>query len=90
MATGLAVVTTDTQGNRDVVVHGDNGLLFAPEDVSELARCLVDVLSDEAKATRLGQSALSTVKSRFSLETVADSYIRLYSQLLEETCPRKP
>ena len=89
MATGLAVITTDTQGNRDVVAHGDNGLLFAPEDESELARCLVDVLSDESKATRLGQSALATVKTRFSLETVADSYIRLYSKLLGETCPRK-
>ena len=84
MATGLATVVTDTQGNRDVVGCGENGLLFPAEGVSDLAEYLVDVLSDQEKATQLGRAALHTVKTRFSLERIADTYVRLYSELLEE------
>ncbi len=82
MATGLAVITTDTQGNRDVIVHEQNGLLFPPEDRSRLVEQLIAVLTDDVKAERLGQAALATVRDGFSLEAVADSYVRLYSELV--------
>jgi len=81
MATGLPVITTDTVGNRDVIVQGENGLLFPQDDEQALASLILRVLDGDAWSEQLGQAARETAQTCFSLDSVADQYLRLYAEI---------
>lgn len=66
MAHGLAVVSTDCpSGPREIVRHGVDGLLVAPEDPQALARAICRLLGDPDERRRLGARARE-VTGRFS------------------------
>lgn len=82
MACGLPVVATRSGGPVDVVEDGTNGLLVEPEDPEALAGAIQRVLDDRHLACQLGCQARRTVEEKYSLQSVAERYIRLYSKLL--------
>lgn len=53
-AAGLALVATDVPGCREIVRHGDNGLLVPPGDPEALAAALARVLADASLRARMG------------------------------------
>lgn len=85
MATGLPCVATRVGGNVDLIVDGINGLLVEPRDAHQLAEAILRLLQDPDFATDLGVAARRTVEHGYSMEEVADRYIKLYQELLDET-----
>ena len=68
MACGCAVVGSDTAPVREVIRHGDNGLLvdfFSPAD---LASAVAEMLQDRDQAAAFGQAARRTVERTYDLE----------------------
>lgn len=57
MAAGLPIVATDLPSVRDVLRHGENAWLAAPDDPSDLARGITAMLADRRLATALGERA---------------------------------
>lgn len=82
MATGLPCLASDVGGNREVILSGENGLLFQPEDVAGLANALDLLLSDRDLSARLGAAARQSVEQQVSFDSVADRYVALYTRLL--------
>ena len=76
MSLGVPVVASNVGGLKEIVRHGANGLLFQPEDPSDLAGCLEMLTDDKALLRRLASSAFATsaaygweaVLSQFELE----------------------
>jgi glycosyltransferase involved in cell wall biosynthesis len=64
MATGRCCVTTDCCGQRDLIAHGENGLLFTPGDAAALTEDLVRCAADPAFRQRLGARAKTSVATR--------------------------
>jgi glycosyltransferase involved in cell wall biosynthesis len=60
LATGCPVVTTDLPGIDDIVIHGTNGLVTHPQDLSRTATAIVRLLSDRAALARLRRGAAAT------------------------------
>ena len=60
MASGLCVVASDIPGNRDLIRHGENGLLFRPGDADSLAANLRRVVEDDRERRRLAGAAHRT------------------------------
>jgi glycosyltransferase involved in cell wall biosynthesis len=81
-ACGLPVLLTAVGGARDIVTHGENGWLIAPDDDAALAEALKVLLSDEALRTRLAQQGRQSVEHNFSLTSVASRLASLYQSLL--------
>lgn len=80
MAMGCPVIAADCDsGPREIVKHGENGLLVPPEDVSTLAQALAKLWRDAALRARLGAAAVE-VRERFSKERV----LALWEQMIEE------
>jgi glycosyltransferase involved in cell wall biosynthesis len=77
MMAGLPVVATNVPGNRDIVVHGHNGILIPPGDVDALANSLENVLSDDAARARLSSGARATAES-LDWSNIASSYESVY------------
>ncbi|MFA5138505.1 MAG: glycosyltransferase family 4 protein [Elusimicrobiota bacterium] len=80
MASGLAVLASRVGGTREAVEEGVSGLLFAPADEEELAKKLDSVLSAPELAARLGRAAREAAVARFSLEKVAEEYVKIYQE----------
>jgi len=78
MHAGNCVVASRTSGIPEAIKHGENGLLAEPGDVAGLSGALRSVLEDAALRTRMGNAALATARSRFSVAGMADRYETLY------------
>jgi glycosyltransferase involved in cell wall biosynthesis len=64
MAAGLCCITTDCCGQRDVIVHDENGLLFPVGDACRLADLIARCVRDVALRVRLGRAARCSVGDR--------------------------
>jgi glycosyltransferase involved in cell wall biosynthesis len=87
-ACGKPIVTTDVPGCRDVVRHGDNGLLVPPRQVAPLAEALARLIADRDLRHSLGTSGRERALAEFSLERIAAETIALYDELLERVAGR--
>ncbi len=83
MASRRAIVTTQCGGIPEVVDDGETGLLVPPSDPSALARAIGDLLSDHARALRLGVNAQAKFQKQFTLDGMIERYERLYLSQLE-------
>lgn len=76
LATGRAVVTTDTPGCRETVVHGVNGYLVAPRDVDSLQSALEEFCKQPRLAVEMGAKSLELARSRFDVNLVNADMLR--------------
>ena len=66
---GASIIATDIAGNKEVVTHGENGLLTPVGDTQALVGALEQILTDTPLRTRLAAHA-RTSAGRFSTETM--------------------
>lgn len=78
-ASALPIVATDVGGNREIVRHGQTGLLVAAGDAAALAGGIATLLGDAARAQRLAAAAHAWVVAEGSLATMAARYEALYA-----------
>lgn len=83
MAAGCPVVATAVAGSRDLVAHGERGLLAPPNDPTALAAALVQQAQTPAAARRMAQQAGHFVREHFSITAVARQHEALYRDLLK-------
>ena len=76
------MVATDVVGTRDVVRHGETGLLAPPGDVDALAGRVARLLDDGRLAGRLAGAGQADVRKRFSLQAMVTRTAALYESLL--------
>jgi starch synthase (maltosyl-transferring) len=82
MAAGLPVIATAVEGSREIIVHGDNGLLVSTANPSELAMAILRVLNEPKLASLLGAAAQHSVAKYFTERNAIAAYDQLYRQLL--------
>ena len=81
-ASGVAIVTTDTPGCREIVQHGHNGLLVPPKDTPALVAALAALLADPARCAQFGAAGRARVLAQFALPQVVAQTLALYARLL--------
>lgn len=84
MAMGCPVVATNFGGIRDVVTHGENGLLFEDGDIAALAHAIDRCVGDPALREALIARGHETVK-RFSLEQTVTRYEQFFEDCLRQS-----
>lgn len=82
MAAGCPVVAANTGGLKEVVIHGENGLLAAPGDSGELAFLVSQLLRDRGLAARLCAGAKRTVSGYNRQKMLADT-LALYRSVMK-------
>ena len=81
-ACGLALITTDVPGCREVVADGVDGLLVPVRDVAALAKALRRLDDDGALRGRLGVAARTKALERFDERMILDRTLDVYRELL--------
>jgi glycosyltransferase involved in cell wall biosynthesis len=82
-ASGLALITTDLPGCREVVAqHGIDGLHVPPRDASSLAALLSRLDDDRDLLRRLGDCARQKALADFDERMVIGKTLEVYDELL--------
>ncbi len=81
-ACGRPIIATDTPGCRDVVVHGETGLLVPSRDPESLANAIIELARNPGLRERMGKAARERVEQHFSLEMVVGRTLAIYSSIL--------
>jgi glycosyltransferase involved in cell wall biosynthesis len=84
---GLPIVTCDVPGCREIVRHGDNGLLVPPRNPQALAEALKTLLNDYDLCVRMGRRGRERVIAEFSLDRVVRQHLDIYRELLGDLWP---
>lgn len=77
MASGLPVISSDGPGNRDIVIDGENGLVFPVDNADALLEAMVSVTSDKDLLQRLGSASRNRALTHHSWHAAARAYLRL-------------
>lgn len=75
------VVAARHGGLREIVAHGETGILFAPGDADELARALAALLDEPHVARAFGRAGRVRRRERFTIERYCASFARTYEEL---------
>ena len=84
MACGLPVIASRIAGNEELVENDETGLLVEPENISSLRGALEKLLLNEARCRKMGEQGRQRVESAYSWNGVADKYLELLQQILEQ------
>lgn len=82
MACGLPVVATAVGGNPELVRPGATGTLVPAEDPDALARAIIELALDPARAAAMGRAGRADVEARFSMQSMTAAYQGVYDRLL--------
>lgn len=82
MSAGVPVVATDIPANRELVVHGESGMLVPVDNRAAFASTSHLLLEKPDFARRLGAAAQERMLAEFSVERMVDRYTMLYRELL--------
>ena len=82
MACGTAVVGANVSGIRDLIRHGQTGILVTPKDAMALSNSLLTLLKDETFRGVLGRNAREEIIKRYDWSSVAALLDKVYSETL--------
>lgn len=81
-ACGRPIVAADVPGCREIVRHGDNGLLVPARDAPALADALAKLISDADLCRRMGERGRALAVGGFSQERVIAETLAVYRELM--------
>lgn len=86
MASGLPVIATAVGGNGELVAPG-TGQLVPSADPQAMARCIVALASNPARARSLGQAGRVRVQEHFSMRAMMSTYQLVYDREIRRVRP---
>jgi glycosyltransferase involved in cell wall biosynthesis len=81
MAMAKAVVAPDMPNIRDIIRHGETGVLFEPDNPNSLQRALQQVVASPEERRQLGQKARDAVVSTLNWHTNARAVCNVAAEL---------
>lgn len=82
MAVGLPIVSTNTGGIPELIKNGENGILVDPQNPTQLANAIIDLINNSDKRNKLSENSLRYA-NEFSIETTINKNISLYKSLID-------
>jgi len=79
---GKPSVACNAGGAPEVVVDGETGILVAPRDADSLARGIIEILDDRARAERMGNLARERALDLFGWSTFLPQLESLYDKVI--------
>lgn len=87
MASGVALIATESGGIREAVQDGVSAVLVPMEDSARLADALCVIASDSALRDRLGTAARAAAEASFDWSTLGVAYLRLFRMIRANSVP---
>ena len=78
MAAGLAIVASDVPGHRDVVIHGETGLLAPPGDSAAIADAISSLVTDPVRRKVIGEAGRRRAYTEFGVRSMVEATAQVY------------
>lgn len=82
MAAGRPVLASDVGGLRELIRHGETGMLFPADDVAALSRALIELVRDPALRARLAAAGRADVMQTRNWNRLVQVHADTYAKLL--------
>lgn len=89
MAMGKPIVATDVRGCREEVFPDVNGYLCKAKDSSSLANTILEIMKDESKLKRFGESSRRLFLEEFNEKVVLERQMNIFNEFREERSMNK-
>ena len=80
-ACGRPIITTDMPGCREVVRHGENGLLVPPRNSQALTSTIVALADDPVRRAAMGTASRSLVEKEFGAPRIYKETLSVYERV---------
>lgn len=80
---GLPVFTT-YNGGSSTLMNKDNGIIIDNMDVKEWSEIITQIITDEDRCQEIGKSAHKTIAENYIWDALADKFLEVYNQRLQE------
>lgn len=84
MASGNVVIATNGGGTPEIIQHKENGYIVPPRGVDEAVAYINELLTNDELMNKISKQAIKSIKEKFQLSMMVESYISLYKQLKNE------
>ena len=84
MKSGVVPVCYATDGVKDLIRSGENGILVPQRDAAALAQRVKDLLVDDALRKKMGAAAAAAIGPEFDIDGMVRRQEELYSRLLKK------
>ena len=84
MAMEKVVVASDVGGLAEPIHDGVTGILFKPEDETDLADKIIQLIGNEQRRTEIGKEARNWVIDNRNIDMLTEQYIPIYEKLLKK------
>lgn len=81
-AMGLPSIVTDINGSREIIIHGENGLIVPSKDVHALYEGMKQMVEDSPAREKMATNARPLIDSRFEKSFVQECLINFYEEIL--------
>ena len=79
----VPVIGTNVGGIPELIKNNETGILVPPENPSELAQAINELLSDRKKSEKLATNGNTFVKNNMTWDVILPKYIKFYEDLLK-------
>ena len=81
-AMGLPSIVTDINGSREIIIHGENGLIVPSKNSDALYGAMKQMLLDTTAREKMAANARPLIDSRFEKSFVQGCLIKFYEEIL--------
>jgi glycosyltransferase involved in cell wall biosynthesis len=82
MALKKPVIASNDGGPKEIILHGETGLLVPPGNPEALAEAILSVLSDPVLSTKFAETGFQLAKNKFSLDRHVEAVQSVYRSVL--------
>jgi len=83
MSAGQPVIVSAVGGCKELVLHGETGMLVPPQDPETLAKQIVQLLEEPELRERLGREARNHAEAEFDIKQAVVRLEAIYDELLD-------
>ena len=83
-AMGLPSVVTDINGSREIIIHGENGIIVPSKDSNALYEAMKQMIEDTSTREKMVANARPLIESRFEKSFVQGCLINFYEEILNK------
>jgi glycosyltransferase involved in cell wall biosynthesis len=82
-ASGVAVVSTDVGGVRDILLEGETGFVTPVNDLELFTEKILELVENEKKREKMSQNGWNFVEAKFSYKTLVANMENYYRELVK-------
>jgi len=84
MGCGLPVVATNVGGNPELVVDDENGWVYEPGNVAQLANLITRIMGNKRVRARMGRASSKRFAANHRLEDMVNAHVDVYETIVAE------